>query len=49
MYNHILHRRMKHFYRCYLQAFSTEEMLKHYIKYCFKIDGKEKIIMSKIS
>ena len=29
----------------FLQAFSTEEILKYQIKGCFKINGKERIIM----
>ena len=45
MYNHTLHRRKKHFSRYCSQAFSTEEILKHHIKDCFKINGKQKIIM----
>ena len=35
------------FCRYYLQAFSTEEILKRHIKGCFKINGKQKIIMPK--
>ena len=35
----------KHFCRYCLQAFSTEEILKHHIKDCFKINGKQRIIM----
>ena len=31
----------------YLQAFSTEEILKHHIKDCFKINGKQRIMMPK--
>ena len=41
MYDHTLHRRRKPFCRYCLQAFSTEEMLKRHIKYCFKINGKQ--------
>ena len=38
----------KHFCRYCLQAFSTEEDIKtSYIKDCFKINGKQRIIMSK--
>ena len=37
----------KHFCRYCLQAFSTEEILKHHIKDCFKINGKQRIIMPK--
>ena len=47
MYNHTLHRRKKHFCCYYLQAFSTEEILKCHLKDCFKINGKKKIIMPK--
>ena len=39
----------KHFCRYCLQAFSTEEILKTHIKDCFKINGKQIIIMSKKS
>ena len=39
------HHREKHFCRYCLQAFSTEEILKHHIRDCFKINGKQKIIM----
>ena len=45
MYDHNLHRRWKHFCHYYLQAFSSEEIWKLYIKDCFKINGKQKIIM----
>ena len=31
----------------YLQAFSAEEILKHHIKDCFKINGKQEIKMPK--
>ena len=34
--------------RYFLQAFSTEEILKRRIKYCFKIYGKQIIMISKI-
>ena len=40
MYDHTLHRGRKDRY-C-LQAFSTEEILKFYIKDCFKSNGKKK-------
>ena len=46
-YCHALHRRKKHLYRYCLQAFLTEEILKFHIKDCFKINGKQRIIMSK--
>ena len=47
MYNYILHGRKKHFWRYYLQAFSTEEILRYHIKDCFKISDKQKFIMPK--
>ena len=37
----------KKIFTVFLQAFSTEEILKRHIKDCFKTDGKQKIIMSK--
>ena len=36
-----------HFCRYCLQAFITEEILKRHMKDCFKINGKQKIMMSK--
>ena len=42
-----LHRGRKHFCRYYLQAFSTEEILKRHIKDCFKINAKKMIKMPK--
>ena len=47
MYDHTLHCRRKHFCRYCLQAFSTEEILTSHIKDWFKINGKQRIIMSK--
>ena len=47
MYDHTLHRGGKHFCCYCLQAFSTEEILKRHIKDCFKINGKQIIIMPK--
>ena len=47
MYNDTLHRRKKYFCRYCLQAFSTDEILKRHIKDCFKINGKQRIIMPK--
>ena len=47
MYDHKLHRGRKHFCRCCLQAFSTEGILKCHIKDFFKINGKQRIKMSK--
>ena len=46
MYDHTLYQGRKHFCRCCLQAFSTEEIIKRHIKYCFKINGKQIIKMS---
>ena len=46
-YNHTLHRRKNHFCRYCLQAFSTEEDLKSHIEDCFKINGKQNVIMSR--
>ena len=46
MYDYTLHGGRKHFYRYCLQAFSTEEILKH-INDCFKINGKQRDIRSK--
>ena len=43
MYNNTLYQGEKHFCRYYLQAFSTEEVLKGYIKDSFKINGKQRI------
>ena len=47
MYDYTLHGGRKHFYRYCLQAFSTEEILKHHINDCFKINGKQRDIRSK--
>ena len=47
MYNHTLHHGKTHFCRYCLQAFSTDEMLKHHIKDCPKINGAQRIKMSK--
>ena len=46
-FDHSLHRGKKHFYRYCLQDFSTEEILKGYIKDRFKINSKQMIIMPK--
>ena len=40
MHYHTLHRGRKHFCRYCLHTFGTEEILKHHIKGCFKINGK---------
>ena len=42
-----MHGGRKHFCRHCLQAFSTEEISKHQIKDCFKINGKERDVMPK--
>ena len=47
MYNYTLHHRRKSFCCYCLQAFSTEEVLKHHFKDCFKINGRQRIIMPK--
>ena len=47
MHDHTLHRGRKHFCRYCLHAFSTEEILKRRIKDCFKINGKQRIIIPK--
>ena len=41
-----MHCGRKHFCHCCLQDFSTEEKLKHHVKDCFKINGKQIIKMS---
>ena len=41
MHDHLLHPGRKHFCRCYLQAFNTEEILKIHIKYFLKINDKQ--------
>ena len=45
-HNNTLQRGRKHFCYC-LQAFSTEEILKSYVKDCFKINGQQMIKMLK--
>ena len=47
MYDHTLLHGRKHFCYYCLQPFSTEKILKSNIKDCFKINGKQRIIMSK--
>ena len=47
MYDHSLHRGRKEFCCYCLHACITEEILKCYIKDCFKINGKQKIKISK--
>ena len=46
MYDYTLHRERTHFSHC-LQAFSTKEILKRYMKDFFKINGKQRINMFK--
>ena len=45
MYDHTLYCARKHYCHYCLQAFSTEEVLKDHVKYCFKINSKQKIKM----
>ena len=47
MYDQTLYRGRKHFYRYCLQAFRTENILKCHVKYCFKMNDKKLIGMSK--
>ena len=47
MYDHTIHWGRKQFCCYCLQAFSTEEILKCHINDCFKINGKQSIIMLK--
>ena len=47
MYDHILHRRRKHFCRYCLQSFSTSEILKRHLKDCFETNGKQRIKVRK--
>ena len=47
IYDHTLHRGRKHFFRHCLQAFRAKEILKHHFKDCFKVKGKQRIIMLK--
>ena len=47
MYNHTLRHGKKHFCHYCLQAFSTEEILKRHVKDCFKVSGKQIIILPK--
>ena len=43
MYDHTLHRGRKMFCRYCLQTFSTAEILKICVNYCFNFDGKQMI------
>ena len=47
MCDHTLYRGRKHFCLYFVQAFSTEEILKLHIKDCFNINGKQKMEMPK--
>ena len=47
MYDHTLYHGRKYFCRYILQALSSEEMLKHHVKDCFKTNGKQRIKMPK--
>ena len=49
MCDHTLHRGKKHFCRCCLKAFNTEQISKRHTKDCFKIYGKQRIIIPKKS
>ena len=42
LYDHILYHGRKYFCRC-LEVLNTAEILKHHIKDCFKINGKQRI------
>ena len=45
MYNHTVHRGRKHFCCYCLRVFSTEEILERHIRDCFKINGKQNVIL----
>ena len=47
MQDHSLHRERKCFCRYCLHTFVIQQILKHHINDCFKINGKQRIIMSK--
>ena len=47
IYDHALHRGKNIFCHYCLQAFSTKEILKRHFKDCFKINGKQRIMMPK--
>ena len=49
MYYHSLHQGRKHFCRYCLYAFITEEISKHHIKDCFKVNSKQTNNMTKKS
>ena len=46
MYDHTFYRGRKYFCCC-LHAFVTEKIFNRHIKDCFKINGKQRIIMPK--
>ena len=43
IHDHTLHRGRKHFCHYYFEASRTAEKLRCHIKYCFKVNGKQKI------
>ena len=45
MYDHTLYRGVKQFCLCCLRTFSTAEIIKSHINDCFKINGKQRLIM----
>ena len=47
MYDHILRHGRKCFCRYCLQVISADEILKSHIKSCFKVNGKQRIVMPK--
>ena len=47
IYVHSLHPGRKHFSRYFLHDFITEEILERHVKYCFKINAKQTIKMSR--
>ena len=47
MYDHLLHHERKHFCCYCLHALTTEDILEHHFKGCFKIKGKKTIKMPK--
>ena len=47
IYDHSIHRRIKHFCCYCLHAFITEDILKRHIKDCFKINDKQTIKVPK--
>ena len=49
MYDNLLNDGRKHFCRCCLHTFITEEILNRHIKNCFKDNGKQTIMIPKKS